>query len=179
MDEMTQAETSMPATRGDLYTSTNIFRGELKATEAVLRGEIKSTADALRGEVKSTADALRGEVKSTADALRGEVKSTADDLRAELKADIRGLDKKLDASVHRLATEIVRTQADVRGLGDRITGLATKDDVRDILAAIESFACKGERYDRTAVLHGHSLTELQVQVRDHESRIKNLESDRS
>lgn len=59
-----------------------------------------------------------------------------------------------------------------------MAGLSTKEDFKRILDAIDIFAGKAERYDRTAVLHGHSLTEVEARVRDHENRIKAIESGR-
>ncbi|MBI5624727.1 MAG: hypothetical protein HY924_13190 [Elusimicrobia bacterium] len=96
--------------------------------------------------------------------------------RGELRAAVQQLDQKLDASVHRLAKEIVKSQADVAEIK---ANMATKGDVQRIMSAIESFAGKAQTYDRASAVHGQSLTELQVQVKDHEGRIKNLESDRS
>ncbi|MFA6315936.1 MAG: hypothetical protein WC943_00825 [Elusimicrobiota bacterium] len=89
------------------------------------------------------------------------------------KGELHLLDKKVDASVHRLVTEIIKLQSDVQDI--RHT-MATKNDVNRILGAIDSFAGKSQNYDRAATLHGQSLTEMKVQVTDHEVRIKKLES---
>ncbi|MBI5209586.1 MAG: hypothetical protein HY927_06380 [Elusimicrobia bacterium] len=158
---MTHAEASSPATRGHLDATAAMLRGELQATAAMLRGEIKSTADTVRGELKS-------DIKTTTDALRG-----------ELKAVETRLDGKIEGVQHRLAKAIVQTQSDIRGIQQTMKGLSTKEDIQRILSAIDSFAGKAQSYDRAAVLHGHSLTEVQAQVKDHEGRIKALESGRS
>ncbi|MBI5208632.1 MAG: hypothetical protein HY927_01505 [Elusimicrobia bacterium] len=109
-------------------------------------------------------------------ATRGELHATMNAFRSEMKTLGDRLDAKIDRAQHSLAVEIVKTQSDVAAIK---ATMSTKDDVRNIMAAIETFAGKAERYDRTAVFHGHSLTDLEVQVKDHEGRIKKLESGRS
>lgn len=92
-----------------------------------------------------------------------------------LKADIGRLDQKID----RVATELVQTKSEVREIkNDLATKIATKDDVDRIMNAIDAFAKKGEIYDRAAVLHGHALVEVQSSLKDHEKRLKTLESAR-
>jgi hypothetical protein len=157
MDEMTHAEASMPATRGELKATEALLRGELKATETLLRGELKATETLLRGEIKTTESVLRGEIQAAGNALRGDLRT----------------------AVHGIAKEITQTQADISDIRHTMEGLSTKGDVDRILKAIDSFAGKAQNYDRAATLHGHSLTELQIQIKDHEGRIKDLESDRS
>jgi hypothetical protein len=53
---------------------------------------------------------------------------------------------------------------------------ATKDDVRRILGAVHDFAAKAEAYGRAATLHGQALTDDQVMLKDHEQRLRALES---
>ena len=72
-----------------------------------------------------------------------------------------------------LAIEIVKTQADVREIKET---MATKNDVERILVAVEAFAGKAQVYDRAAVLHGHALTEAEVTLRDHEKRLRAIET---
>lgn len=75
-----------------------------------------------------------------------------------------------------LTIELVKTQADVRDIKDKMHGMATKTDIDRVLVAIDRFAGKAESYDRAKTLHGHALTEAQVTLKDHERRIKRLES---
>ncbi len=89
------------------------------------------------------------------------------------RADIRRLDLKVDSTTARLAKEIVAPQADVREIK---ATMATKTDVDRVLAAVESFAGKAQVYDRAAVLHGQSLTETGVTLRDHEKRLRVIEA---
>lgn len=116
--------------------------------------QAEANMPATRGDLSASMAMLRGELQGTANALRGELQAVA----------------------HRLAKEIVKTQGDIREIREAMTGLATKDDVNRILGAIDSFAGKAQNYDRAAVLHGHALTELDFTVKDHEGRIKKLES---
>ena len=75
----------------------------------------------------------------------------------------------------RVASELVNTQADVREIR---RDMATKDDIKRVLNAIDAFAKKSENDDKSVALHGHVLTEVQVDLKDHEKRIKTLESTR-
>ena len=126
------------------------------------------TQPATRGELNASTNMLRGELRATETLLQGNLKS----LETRLEAKIEGVR-------HTLVMEIIKTQVDIREVKETMAGLSTKDDVQRILGAIDSFAGKAQNYDRAATLHGHSLTELDITVKDHEGRIKNLESGRS
>ena len=58
-----------------------------------------------------------------------------------------------------------KNQIDIKEIRET---MATKDDIRKILGAIDAFARKSENYDRKALVHDHRL-------RDHEVRILHLE----
>lgn len=90
-----------------------------------------------------------------------------------LKADITRLDKKID----RVAVEVVKTQGQMQQMEDRINA---KMDTRfnQVISAIDSFAKKSENQNTAVTLHGPILTEVQVGLKDHESRLKTLESAR-
>jgi phosphate uptake regulator len=116
-------------------------------------------------------------------ATRADIRRLDDKIgRLDLKVDagvrrldekIDRLDLKVDSATARLAKEIVATQADAREIK---ATMATKTDVDRILAAVESFAGKAQAYDRAAVLHGQSLTEAEVTLRDHEKRLSVIEA---
>ena len=110
---------------------------------------------------------LRAELLATKTELRAELLAT----KTELREDITRLDKKID----RVATGLVNTQADVR---DIRRDMATKDDIKRVLNAIDAFAKKSENNDKSVALHGHVLTEVQVELKDHEGRLKTIESAR-
>ena len=96
------------------------------------------------------------------------VKADVESLRIGVKADIG----RLDASVRRLAIEIVDVKTELREFKDVV---ATKSDLQRFIDAVEKFAGKAQSYDAAKVLHGQALTEVQLQVKDHEQRIKGLE----
>ena len=90
---------------------------------------------------------------------------------ARLDQNITRLDQKID----RVAVALVNTQADVREIRNT---MSTKDDINRVLTAIDSFAKKAQNYDRVAVLHGRTLVEVEVSLKDHGERLEALESAR-
>jgi hypothetical protein len=96
-----------------------------------------------------------------------------DGLSPATQADIARLDSKIDSSFRRLAIEILDVRTEVRDLKSVV---ATKADIQRFVDAVENFAGKAQSYDAAKVLHGQALTDVQVQVNDHERRIKNLET---
>lgn len=102
--------------------------------------------------------------------------------KADLKAGLAGLDRKIDTSIQRLdekidrvALQVVNNQAKIEEMMSSLA-MATKDDASRILNAIDAFAGKARNYDRSAVLHGQALVEVEAQLKDHENRIKRIES---
>ncbi len=90
---------------------------------------------------------------------------------AVIKTDVTRMDQKID----RVAVALVNIRADLQRIEQ---SMATKKDVERILGAIDAFAKKSENNDKAVALHGHVLTEVQVGLKDHEGRIKTLESAR-
>lgn len=115
------------------------------------------------------APATKGDIIASETGLRAEIKATESALRSDLEAVEVRLDKKID----RVAAELVRTQADVRAIR---ASMATKDDVGQILSAIDAFAQMGEAYDRKAVSHGAILNDHTAAIRDHGRRLDSLEA---
>lgn len=91
------------------------------------------------------------------------------------KTELAAVKTDLTAQINRVAVALVNTQADVRRIEQ---SMATKKDVERILGAIDAFAKKSENYDKAVTLHGPILTEVQVELKDHESRLKTLEAAR-
>lgn len=111
---------------------------------------------------------------------KADVDKAVDSLRRELGTRMGGFDQRMDGLDHKidrvhksLAKEIVRVQADLREVK---ANMATKDDVRKILTAVQDFAGKAEAFGRTATLHGQALTEVSVSLKDHDRRLRTLES---
>ena len=97
-------------------------------------------------------------------------------LEQKIDFSVERLDKKIDSSVHRLAKMIVDNQMEIREIKHSMSDLATKDDINRIMNVLDSFAGKTQNYDRATVLHGHVLVEVETSLKDHEKRIKTLES---
>ena len=105
-----------------------------------------------------------------------------DRLDQKLDQNISRLDgniSRLDQKIDRVVVEVVKTQSDIREIKhDMATKMATKDDINRILNAIDAFAKKSESDHGAVVLHGQVLTEVQVDLKNHEQRLKTLESAR-
>ncbi|MBI4060409.1 MAG: hypothetical protein HY403_03165, partial [Elusimicrobia bacterium] len=86
-----------------------------------------------------------------------------------LKTDITRLDKKID----RVAVEVVKTQGQMQQMEERINA---KMDTRfsQVLSAIDAFAKNSENHHTAVSLHVPILTEVQVGLKDNESRLKTL-----
>lgn len=110
--------------------------------------------------------------------------------KAELQAAVEPLATKaemkeaIDAAIEPLATKIdlkklafalIKTNEKIDKVYDELT---TKMDsgFSRVMHAIDSFARKAENYDKSSVLHGHAITETQVQLTDHERRLAVLET---
>ncbi|MFI5360732.1 MAG: hypothetical protein ACHQ49_02080 [Elusimicrobiota bacterium] len=97
-------------------------------------------------------------------------------LHAEFKAEVGRLDAKIDSSVRRLAMQIVDVKTELREVKEFVVNdVATKTDIKRLVDAVESFAGKTQTYDAAVALHGQALTDVQMQQKDHERRIKGLE----
>lgn len=100
-------------------------------------------------------------------------------LRAELatKDELADAVSRLDKKIDRVAVEVVKTQGRMQQMEERIN---VKMDTRfnQVLGAIDAFAKKWEGQSNAVVLHGRALTDVQVGLKDHEGRLKTLESAR-
>jgi len=156
MDSMEDGHS--PVTRSDFEGLRNDF-GIVRADVENLRTEV--------GGLRTEVGGLRTEVGG----LRTEVGS----LRTEVKADIeslRGETARLNSSVRRLAIDNIDVRDELRELKGVV---ATKADIKHLVDAVESFAGKTQSYEAAKTLHGQVLTDVQVQIKDHERRIKGLE----
>ena len=105
--------------------------------------------------------------------------ATKDDIkRLDEKIDtvdekIDTVDKKIDTTTMRLYKEIIKNSEDIKNLKETV---ATKDDIRQIMTAIDSFGSQTKDHERTAEINTHRIKELEPKVEDHEKRIGKLES---
>ena len=102
--------------------------------------------------------------------------ATKEDI-AGLKSDITAIEAKLDAKIDAtsktLALEIVRTQAEVRGIK---AAMSTKDDIERVMRSIDRFAADAIHYNRADATRGETFIKLETTMDDHERRISTLES---
>ena len=96
-------------------------------------------------------------------------KSDLDAVKTELKADIARLDQKTD----RIAVRLVNVESELKEMRH---DMATKEDIGNVLSAIDAFVQKNERFDRKVVLHDHRINEHEETLKDHDVRITSLES---
>ncbi|HEX4046556.1 MAG TPA: hypothetical protein VH309_01905 [Elusimicrobiota bacterium] len=114
--------------------------------------------------------------------VEGKIDGAVYGLDGKIGESVRGLDGKidrlngrLDESVRRLATEIVRLDVKIDTKVDALdVKLTSKLD--QVLSVVQNFAGKLDSYGAGQALHGHVLTEAQVQLKDHERRIGGLEN---
>ncbi|MEW6040878.1 MAG: hypothetical protein AB1633_05100 [Elusimicrobiota bacterium] len=83
------------------------------------------------------------------------------------------VDKKIDITAMRLSKEIIKNSEDIKNLREIV---ATKDDIRQIMTAIDSFAHQTIDHERKAIVNTNRIMKLEPQVEDHEKRITALES---
>jgi hypothetical protein len=69
-------------------------------------------------------------------------------LKAELTAEMTELNQKIEDSTKRLALEILKTNGRIDRLDGSLRG-QMESDTRRILKAIDDFAGKAEKYDRS------------------------------
>ena len=127
--------------------------------------------DDLLPATKADLRAVKGDVSDLkADVSAMKLDFTA--MRTDIGSAFGRLDAKIDASTRRLSMEIVSIQADIRDMKDRFV---TRDEFKYLVGLVEGIAgqFKGVRDDN--LIHGQVLTEVQVELKCHEKRIKTLE----
>jgi len=72
-----------------------------------------------------------------------------------------------------MAIKIIDNIEDLKTLKETV---ATKDDIRQIMTAIDSFGSQTKDHERTAEINTHRIKELEPKVENHEKRIGKLES---
>ena len=127
---------------------------------------------------KSDVQAVRNEFKTEFHAVRKELKAAETRLDQKIDSSVQRLDQKIDGVHRSLAIEIVKTHAKIDAVSDKLAGIATKDDVNRIMNAIDKFAEQAKHYERADVIRGQTLVEVEIKIKDHDQRIKALESAR-
>jgi hypothetical protein len=111
--------------------------------------------------------------------MQGDIRRIETEVLPSMQGDLRTMQgdmRRLDGSLRRVILEIV----DLKDGQDRtMKKLETfdelKDQMREVLKAVDSFSGEARSYGAAKTLHGQSLTEAQVKLNDHERRIKGLE----
>lgn len=98
-------------------------------------------------------------------------KADLDAAKAELKADAARLNEKSD----RLAADQVRMRGDMAAMEQRLGSLIREESAKTA-ATIGAFLTKLETYDRESLTLPKTLDLHGEKLRDHESRIKRLET---
>ncbi|NLH38445.1 MAG: hypothetical protein GX445_00050, partial [Elusimicrobia bacterium] len=98
------------------------------------------------------------ELKGDIDNVRTELKA----VRTELKQDISGV-----------VGEIVKLDIRITKIEEN---MATKDDINRILNIIDSFINEIRDYRSKDILRGEAIMEHDKKIKDHETRLQNLES---
>ena len=112
--------------------------------------------------------------------VRTELKGDIDNLRTELKGDIDNVRTELKAVRTELKQDISGVVGEIVKLDIRITkieeNMATKDDINRILNIIDSFINEIRDYRSKDILRGEAIMEHDKKIKDHETRLQNLES---
>lgn len=119
---------------------------------------------------KDDAPASKADLAAGLGALRTEVKANIGALKTELKGDIARLDQKTD----RIAGELVKTNARMTGMEERLVALIREESARTV-GRIDAFLSKLETYGRETTLIPHVLDEHGETLKDHERRLVKLE----
>ena len=184
MDSMGNGD-HLPATRADIENLLVVVKTDFEGLRTGFEG-LRTDFEGLRtdfGGLRTDFEGLRtdfGELRTEFGVLRTDVKNEIETqvggLRDEFKTEAGRLDAKIVSSVRRLAMEIVDVKTEVRELREVVANdVAMKADIKHLVDAVDRFAGKSQSYDAAKILHGQALTDVQVQMNDHERRIKGLE----
>lgn len=91
-------------------------------------------------------------------------------LKTDLKGDIARLDEKTD----RIAGELVKTNARMTGMEERLVALIREESAKTV-GRIDAFLSKLETYGRETTFIPHALDEHGKTLKDHELRLVKLE----
>lgn len=95
------------------------------------------------------------------------------------KADLKELATKADLAAvdTKLSIAIAKTQAELREIKyDMATKVATKDDISRIMSAIDTYTAEAISYRNRDTLRGNEVMEHASKLKNHETRISELET---
>lgn len=108
--------------------------------------------------------------KDDAPASKADLAAGLGELKTELKGDIARLDQKTD----RIAGELVKTNARMTAMEERLVSLFREESARSV-GRLDAFLSKLETYGRETTLIPHVLDEHGETLKDHERRLVKLE----
>jgi chromosome segregation ATPase len=145
---------------------------DLPATKEDISG-ITADITEMKGDITGMKGDITG-MKGDITGMKGDITGMKGDITG-MKGDITRLDAKIDASTKRLAMEISRTNGRIDDLKESLTQTMYQQSDR-ILTALDHSAKLIEANNRAVVLHGSILTNVQLELQDHDRRIQALES---
>ena len=91
------------------------------------------------------------------------------------KADVQAVRGELKAVQRSLVIEIVKTNARMDQMEERINSRMDAGFSR-VLESIDQFAAEAKHYRQADISRGHALVEVEIKMKDHDRRIAALES---
>jgi len=137
--------------------------------------KLDAKINALDAKLDSRAQGLDDKIG----ALDVNLNAKIDALDVKLGAKIDGTNHRLDnveATTKRLAVSVVNLESDVREIK---ATMMTKEEFRQGLATMTGIASRFDQEHRATLFQGEALTDVQVKVRDHEARLRRLETPKS
>src|SRR5438270_7185996 len=113
-----------------------------KSDQPVTRSEFQREARGTRKEF----GVVRKEMRDGFQVVRKEF----EDVRKEMRDGFQAVRKEMNGKIDRLALDQVSMREEIRQVKET---MATKDDVRRILGAIDEFARKSEVFERKALVY--------------------------
>jgi len=80
---------------------------------------------------------------------------------------------KLELALHNQAKAIVRNTEDIAIMKET---MSTKDDIKKVLSAIDSFVHNSQAVERTSIVNTHRIMELETKYSDLDKRLSTVET---
>lgn len=152
-----------PLTREDFQTGVQSIQDELAKVNHAIRQELADSTKKLHMEVIGTQN----------DLLKFKDEIVHQLLKTQMEAHEAIKNMMTKEGAQRIVERLYNTE---QALQKSIQETAKKEDIKKILDTIDAFAQRIETYDRKAPVHDHRLTENEIKLQDHETRIIHLET---
>ena len=165
---------------GKIDTVEQKLTGKIDAVEQKLTGKIDAVEQSLNGKIDAVEQKLTGKIDAVEQSLNGKIDAVEQKLNVKIDSVEQRLTGKIgsvETTVKHLAIELSKTQADVRQIKDDMaTKMATKDDIGRILSAIDTYTAEAISYRNRDTLRGRAIMEHDDKLKNHETRILELET---